>query len=69
MEECGGFTEEINDFTDDFTEEVKKDELPRFVLVEVSQLEKLLQRCPLCGALPGGPRTGLSRNIEWTKKG
>ncbi len=34
---------------------------PRFVIVEVNQLEKLLQRCPECGKLPGGPKKG---NLE-----
>ena len=31
---------------------------PKFVLVEFCQLEKLLQRCPKCGRLPGGPKAG-----------
>lgn len=42
---------------------------PRFVLVELSQLEKLLQHCPECGRAPGGRSTGKPRNIAWTKKG
>lgn len=31
---------------------------PRFALVETAQLEKLLQRCPDCGNLPGGNKMG-----------
>jgi hypothetical protein len=31
---------------------------PKFVLVEFCQLEKLLQGCPECERLPGGPKTG-----------
>ena len=42
---------------------------PRFVLVEVTQLEKLLKRCPQCGKLPGGKKTGKSRAISWKKSG
>uniref|UniRef100_A0A914DJR9 Mutator-like transposase domain-containing protein n=1 Tax=Acrobeloides nanus TaxID=290746 RepID=A0A914DJR9_9BILA len=42
---------------------------PIFVLVEIAQLEKLLQRCHECGRLPGGYRTGLPRNINWIQTG
>uniref|UniRef100_A0A914EG44 Uncharacterized protein n=1 Tax=Acrobeloides nanus TaxID=290746 RepID=A0A914EG44_9BILA len=42
---------------------------PKFVLVEFCQLEKLLQRCPECERLPGGPKAGKPRNINWTRKG
>lgn len=41
----------------------------RYVLVELSQLEKLLQRCPDCGRLPGGRSTGQRRHIKWLKNG
>ena len=34
---------------------------PRFVIVELNQLEKLLQRCPECGKLPEDPKKG---NLE-----
>lgn len=47
---------------------VDKDK-PKFVLVEVSRLEKLLQRCPECGKLPGHSRHGPHRVITWTKNG
>lgn len=55
----------------DIEEEVEENEKPRFVIIEISRLEKLLQRCPDCGNLPGGPRyaKGQSRNIKWTKRG
>ena len=52
---------------DEIEEEIK--EKPRFVLVEFSQLEELLQHCPKCGSLPGGRTTGKPRTIHWTKTG
>lgn len=41
----------------------------KFALVEISQLEKLLQRCINCGKLPGRNQTGKDRDIKWTKSG
>lgn len=42
---------------------------PKHVIIEVEILEKLLQRCVLCGDLPGGCSTGKARNITWTQSG
>lgn len=50
-------------------EEIREENKPHFVLVEFSQLEKLLQHCPECGRAPGGRSTGKPRNIQWTKRG
>jgi hypothetical protein len=35
-----------------------------FVLIEISQLEKVLQHSPECGRLPGGSKSGSKRNIK-----
>lgn len=54
----------------EFDEEVEVGEdKPKFVIVELSKLEDLLQRCPDCGKLPSGPKTGKPRTIHWTKNG
>src|SRR5690242_19997502 len=49
--------------SDDEEEVLQK---PKFVLVEVEQLELLLQHCHQCGQAPGGRK---ARTINWTKKG
>jgi hypothetical protein len=40
-----------------------------YVLVEFTQLLKLLQRCTECGKLPERKSRGKPRKIEWTKSG
>jgi hypothetical protein len=37
---------------------------PKFVLVEFCQLEKLLQRCPEFGRLPGGPKAEKPKRVD-----
>lgn len=53
----------------DEAEKAEETEEPKFVLVELPQLKKLLQRCPKCGKLPQGKSAGKPRNIKWTKNG
>uniref|UniRef100_A0A914C9Z2 Uncharacterized protein n=1 Tax=Acrobeloides nanus TaxID=290746 RepID=A0A914C9Z2_9BILA len=44
-------------------EEIETD-LPKFALVEISQLLKLLQRCPECDILPSGRSARKPRVIK-----
>uniref|UniRef100_A0A914DA78 Uncharacterized protein n=1 Tax=Acrobeloides nanus TaxID=290746 RepID=A0A914DA78_9BILA len=52
--------------------ELEDDKKPKYALVELAQIEKLLQRCMLCGKLPSGPGGRLSQNsrkVTWTQNG
>lgn len=55
--------------TDEEELELCETEKPRFFIVEMSQIEALLNRCPKCGSLPGSKSTGKPRNIIWKQNG
>lgn len=61
-------TDEEEQMSEEEPEEEPEEEIntkkPRFAIVELSQLEKLLQHCPNCGKLPGGRSSGHNRDIN-----
>jgi hypothetical protein len=42
---------------------------PRFVMVELNQLERFFNLAQNVEKLPGGPKKGKPRSINWTRNG
>lgn len=69
LEEEHGEEMEPKEEHEEMERELAGNELPKFVLVEFSQLTKLLQRCLKCGKLPQGKSKDKPRRITWKKYG